>query len=95
MPPTVAVWLVNLFVVYAAIGLLFGIAFVTRGAGRVDPTAADGTWGFRLLILPGAAALWPLLALRWSRANAETTPPTEDNAHRRAAHRRAARGATS
>ena len=28
----------------------------------------SGTWGFRLLILPGAAALWPLLLLRWLRA---------------------------
>ena len=42
-----------------AVQMLFGLLFVTRGVGRVDPAAASGTWGFRVLILPGAAALWP------------------------------------
>jgi hypothetical protein len=53
---------------YALIGALFAPAFVWSGAARVDPLARTGTWGFRVLILPGAAALWPLLAVRWWRA---------------------------
>lgn len=53
---------------YAAIGALFGIAFAWRGIDRVDPTAHGAPWTFRLLILLGVIALWPMLALRWQRA---------------------------
>jgi hypothetical protein len=53
--------------IYAILGLAFGVAFVTTGVTRLDP-AAKGTGAvFRLLILPGAAALWPVLLLRWVR----------------------------
>ncbi|MEL7059053.1 MAG: hypothetical protein AAGN46_03390 [Acidobacteriota bacterium] len=69
-------------VLYAALGLLFALAFAWRGAARIDPAADDATWGFRVLVVPGAAALWPLLAMRWAR---HTTPPIEDTPHRRAA----------
>lgn len=67
---------------YLAAGLVFALAFVTAGVQRVDPAARGGTWGFRLLILPGAAALWPLLLARWLRG---APPPEERNAHRDAA----------
>lgn len=50
--------------VYASLGLMVGLGFVTVGVSRVDHAAADAPWHFRLLILPGAAALWPLV-LRW------------------------------
>ena len=53
---------------YLACGLLFGLAFVTTGVGRVDAAARGTSAGFRLLILPGTAALWPFLAARWVRA---------------------------
>ena len=53
---------------YAIIGGLFGLLFVWRGVERIDPAARGTPWAFRFLILPGAAALWPLLALRWRRA---------------------------
>ena len=52
---------------YAGCGVIFALAFALRGAARVDPAAGRGTWGFRLLIVPAAAALWPLLAARWVR----------------------------
>jgi hypothetical protein len=51
---------------YLAVGLLFGLVFVTVMIGRVDPAAAGSSWRFRLLVLPGVAALWPLLAMRWT-----------------------------
>ena len=54
--------------IYAAIGLVFALAFAWRGASRLDPAAREGTWGFRLLVIPGAVAFWPLLALRWARS---------------------------
>jgi hypothetical protein len=70
--------------VYFAVGAAFAVAFVLRGAARIDPAARGATWGFRLAILPGAAALWPLLARRWARG---TPPPEERNAHRDAVRR--------
>lgn len=51
--------------IYASIGLVFAVAFAFRGAGTIDPMAKGGSWGFRILIIPASAALWPLLALRW------------------------------
>jgi len=56
--------LVYLVAGYLAVGLLFAIPFILRWAGRLDPAAAAGTWGFRLLIVPGSVLLWPLLAAR-------------------------------
>ncbi len=53
---------------YAAAGVVFAAAFVIRGVQRVDPAAKGAPLGFRLLILPGCAALWPLLLGRWMRA---------------------------
>lgn len=73
---------------YLALGLGFAVAFVCLGAGRVDPHAKEGTWGFRLLIIPGAAALWPLLLSRWLRGIHE--PPEQCDPHRRAAVPRSA-----
>ena len=67
---------------YFAAGLVFAVAFITAGVQRVDPAARGASWGFRLLILPGAAALWPLLLARWVRG---VPPPEERNAHRDAA----------
>lgn len=52
---------------YLCAGAIFGIAFVWRGADRIDPAAHGAPRMFRLLILPGAIALWPILARRWHR----------------------------
>ena len=79
MSETIAAWLVMVLGVYGALGLLFAFVFVLRGAARVDPQAVGGSWGFRLAILPGVVALWPLLARRWA---AGLPPPEERNAHR-------------
>lgn len=49
---------------YLGVGLLFALGFALRLAGRLDPAARHGTWGFRILIVPGAALLWPLLLVR-------------------------------
>jgi hypothetical protein len=80
MIETAATWLVMALGAYALLGLIFGIAFVLRGAARIDPQAVGGSWGFRLAILPGVSAFWPLLAKRWATGQ---PPPPERNAHRR------------
>lgn len=63
----VASWIASLAAGYLLIGAVFAIPFVLRWAGTMDPVAAHGTWGFRLLILPGAALLWPVLILKLLR----------------------------
>jgi len=73
--------------IYFGIGLLFAVLFAWRGAAAIDPAAQDGTLGFRLLIFPASALLWPLLARRWWRRQ---PPPAERNAHRDAARAAAA-----
>lgn len=63
-----AIIFVNLFLIYLLLGLLFSIAFVIKGVQKVDSVAADTNWKFRLLILPGAMAFWPILLKKWLRA---------------------------
>jgi len=67
--------------VYLACGLLFAVPFALAGVQKIDPHAAGSGWGFRLLILPGAMLLWPLLLRRWFGGSHH--PPEEWNAHRR------------
>ncbi|HRC84249.1 MAG TPA: hypothetical protein PK413_01420 [Thermoanaerobaculia bacterium] len=59
---------------YTGLGVLVALPFVLRGAGRVDPGAERAPWSFRLLILPGAVALWPLVARWWLRARRREGP---------------------
>ena len=65
-----AQWLAILIESYGLAGLVFAIAFVVRGVAAVDPVAKGSGIGFRLLILPGSAALWPMLLVRWMRGHA-------------------------
>jgi len=60
--------LVGILAVYGFIGLVFAAAFVTLGIHRVDPVATHAPIGFRLIVFPGVAALWPLLLGRWMRS---------------------------
>lgn len=50
---------------YAALGAVVALGFVLRGLPRVDSAAAHSPLGFRLLIFPGLAALWPWALVRW------------------------------
>ncbi len=79
----VAKFVVGVVGVYLTIGVAFALPFAAVGAGRIDSAAKAGGVSFRLLLIPGAIALWPLLFRRWTRATG--VPPTESNAHRRAA----------
>jgi hypothetical protein len=53
--------------VYAAVGLIFAVAFVLLGVHKFDVAAHGASPGFRLLMLPGCAALWPVMAVKWLR----------------------------
>ena len=65
MHPIMA-FLINAFALYAAIGIVTALGFVTFGATRVQP--ARVSLGARILILPGTAALWPYVLLRWLKS---------------------------
>jgi hypothetical protein len=60
--------LLDVVIAYAAIGVLTAVAFVSVGLKRVLPEGAPVTLGARLLFLPGAAALWPYVLIRWMKA---------------------------
>jgi len=77
-----ALWLVRLVGLYLLVGFCFGLFFVIHGINRIDPSARSSGWGFRLIILPGVIALWPLLTSRMLRN--QSSPPVECTAHRRA-----------
>jgi len=76
--------------IYLLCGLAFAIPFVLVGVRQIDPHATHGSWGFRLLIIPGTTFLWPVLARHWIQGIHE--PPEENNPHRRAAHACGSRG---
>jgi len=80
----IAAILLLLLGAYLTCGLLFAIPFSLLGVKRIDPHAANGSWGFRVLIIPGTSAFWPLLLKRWVSGVHE--PPEECNAHRRASN---------
>lgn len=74
-------WMLSMLGIYLTIGFLFAIPFVLIGARKVDPSAVEGTWGFKLLIIPGSMVFWPLLLVRWLR---NEPMPEERSAHREA-----------
>ena len=49
---------------YALIGLVLALWFVTIGIGRVLASPGHVTIGARLLLIPAAAGLWPYLIRR-------------------------------
>ena len=59
-----ATWIVRLAALYLVTGIGFAIPFALRWSGRLDPVATHGTAGFRLLVIPAAILLWPLLIVR-------------------------------
>jgi hypothetical protein len=79
----IATLFLSFFGLYLACGFLFAVPFVLLGVGRIDPHATHGSWGFRVLIVPGSVLLWPLLAKRWAQGMHE--PPAEKTPHKCAA----------
>lgn len=75
MPLSLAQALATAVECYLAAGVVFALAFAWRGAGAVDPAAKNATLGFRLLILPGSAALWPWMLVKWRRASRSSAGP--------------------
>ncbi|MFN0128138.1 MAG: hypothetical protein ACKV19_15790 [Verrucomicrobiales bacterium] len=77
--------LLDVVAAYVACGLVVAVLFLARWYKTFDPSAIGGTWGFRVLIVPGVVALWPVIlakVLRVRRSGsaqgpAETPVPPE------------------
>ena len=59
---------INIFLailgVYFAIGLLFGLYFLLKGANKIDPLMLNTKKRVRVLLLPGVIATWPFFVGR-------------------------------
>ena len=49
---------------YLVVGAIFGLLYGLLLAGRLEPGARGAPAGFRLIIIPAAALLWPMLLVR-------------------------------
>ena len=61
--------LAYLVLIYLLVGLLFAVVFAIRGCAALDEGAKTSGIGFRLMIIPAAALLWPYLLRRWAGGN--------------------------
>jgi hypothetical protein len=55
---------------YAIAGVATAIAFVSVGLAQVLHPPVPATLGARILLVPGAIALWPYMLMRWRKARA-------------------------
>jgi hypothetical protein len=63
-----AATLLSALALYVAVGIAIGFAFVLFGVTRVFPHPVSVTMGARILLLPGASLLWPLVLRRWLKS---------------------------
>ena len=73
-------WFVTIIGIYIIAGIVAAVPIVLFGITRLDPAARGSSRLFRLTILPGVVALWPLLLRRW--LSGQSNPPTEVTAHK-------------
>ena len=58
--------------IYFLLGFLFYLVFVFKWAAEMDENFRGSGFGFKLLILPGILALWPVLFAKWKKAKKST-----------------------
>lgn len=56
--------LVGILGLYAFFGVVVAALLFTRWLGIFDPSAKDGSVGFRVLVTPGIIALWPFIVMK-------------------------------
>ena len=52
---------------YLLIGLVFAVAFLNKGAAKVDESAKGISWKTKLLLFPASVALWAILLPKWRK----------------------------
>ncbi len=58
-------WIQTMIVTWLVLGTLVALPFLTFAVGRVVEGAAGSSLMFRLMMLPGAVLLWPVVLRRW------------------------------
>lgn len=66
--------LLAMVMLYATAGVAMGLRFASVLAAQSDDRAAVGTFSFRLLLIPGAALLWPLVLWRQRAGKQDPLP---------------------
>jgi hypothetical protein len=51
--------------IYLVMGILFVIPFLVKGITKVDEGAHGGSFGFKMIIIPGVIVFWPVLLRKW------------------------------
>ena len=54
---------------YFAAGTVIAAAFLAFGVTRVLPAPATVSLGARIMLFPGAVALWPYVLIRWLKSS--------------------------
>lgn len=73
---TILAWLIT---AYLGLGVLMAPWLAFKGINRIDPDAANGSIGFRLIVLPSMVLMWAVLIRRVLRAQ---EAPTERTNHK-------------
>ena len=53
---------------YAVAGIAIAASFLAFGVTSVLPTRSTVTLGARIVLFPGAVALWPCVLIRWLKS---------------------------
>lgn len=61
----VAETILLIVLIYTCCGLAIGVPLVLWGVRQVDAAAQGTSLVFRLLLLPGTVAFWPLMLKKW------------------------------
>lgn len=64
--------------IYVCCGIVFMVVFLLKGISKVDETTHGSTWGFKIIIIPGVIALWPVLLQKWVSASRDIVKPAEE-----------------
>ena len=71
--------LLLILAIYLLLGALFALPFVFVGVNQIDSSASDSSLTFRLVIMPGVIALWPLMLLKWLGARKQLDVPADQS----------------
>ncbi|MFT5423258.1 MAG: hypothetical protein ACI89L_001032 [Phycisphaerales bacterium] len=69
---SLAVLIVLVVLGYLTLGVLVAFPIMLFGVRRIDPAASGASVWVRLLLVPGAAALWPVMLPRFVRGPSAT-----------------------
>ena len=58
-------WIPAIVLTWCAIGVLVSVPFLLFAVGRAVEGAVGSSIAFRLVVLPAATVLWPVILLLW------------------------------